>query len=198
MSLGAHLDPVARPSELPSLSRLTVLYSIFLPGSALFMRQLLDLFRTNLGGDLVAPAIWVAFNALFVTMWYLARGAAALGILSAIVVCGFGLAVAYTFEITEERVHLIKYGALGFLVFRDLGRWYGSWSLLLAAVYAFGIAGIDESIQFYLPYRVGDIRDVIFGGLGGVWGALIAASLFRGRPLRGAGHPKSVGVPEAP
>lgn len=32
------------------------------------------------------------------------------------------------------------------------------------------VAIIDETFQWWLRYRAGDVRDVLFAGIGGIWG----------------------------
>ena len=35
-----------------------------------------------------------------------------------------------------------------------------------------------EVFQLFLPYRVGDVRDIVFGVLGGLWGGVIYITLY--------------------
>ncbi len=48
---------------------------------------------------------------------------------------------------------------------------------------ALATACADETFQVFLPYRVGDIRDVGFGIVGGCWGAFIGWIWERGRSI---------------
>ena len=75
----------------------------------------------------------------------------------------------------DERIHLFQYGLLGFLLVharRDEPMWR---TVGVALVIVLLVACADEAFQAFLPDRVGDIRDVGFGGLGGTWGATVAA-----------------------
>jgi len=73
----------------------------------------------------------------------------------------------------EERIHLIEYGFLGFLLFRLFDSSFRfSFFIALFLVLLFGI--LDEIIQFFLPNRVGDLKDVIVNFLGGLWGILLS------------------------
>lgn len=79
-------------------------------------------------------------------------------------------------EIPEERLHIVKYGGLGFLT-QALAHRHG-----LPVWYALGFASFfsifDEIIQHFLPYRVGDLRDVALNIVSSVWGiALIKLSV---------------------
>lgn len=86
---------------------------------------------------------------------------------------------AYTLvllKIPEERIHLLEYGFLGFLVFNvyppawgDLSRYWHSF----LTVSFFGT--LDEIIQYFIPNRVGDVRDIILNIISGLLGLLLVA-----------------------
>ena len=90
---------------------------------------------------------------------------------------GFSLTVI---EIPEERVHFLEYSLLGSLVFT-------AWSLDLAGnrLYLVSLAftallgGIDEIIQYFLPNRVGELRDFSLNLVGGMIGIVMAWVLHR-------------------
>ena len=71
----------------------------------------------------------------------------------------------------EERIHFVEYGLLGFLFVKAFSSTYVrtfTFSALLVTL----IGSVDELIQWFLPNRVGDLRDVLMnavGGLLGVW-----------------------------
>ena len=71
-----------------------------------------------------------------------------------------------------ERVHMIEYALLGYLVFRDnfkkpkLNR-----KFLLSLLVLVIVGIIDEAIQYFLPFRVFDLRDIVMNtvsSLGGI------------------------------
>jgi len=66
----------------------------------------------------------------------------------------------------EEKLHLLLFGALGFISIRVFGFWKGLGMCL-------AVAGLDELLQLYLPSRVGDFRDVGMNTISGVLGAVI-------------------------
>jgi len=90
----------------------------------------------------------------------------------------------------NERIHIFQYGLLGFLVALDKRRGSMKRTLLFALLIAFLVSCADELFQFFLPYRVGDLRDVGFGLIGGAWGALLAV-LIAPRNGREAGKIKN-------
>lgn len=80
----------------------------------------------------------------------------------------FFVAVIKTLERPEERIHIVEYGLLGILVYRGYNRI--AYPFFRAAVFV-GIVGIgDEFIQWMLPNRVGEIKDIGLNLLGGIFG----------------------------
>ncbi|MFQ6111986.1 MAG: VanZ family protein [Nitrospinota bacterium] len=99
-----------------------------------------------------------------------------------------GLLFLYGWEVSRltlavERVHFLEYGLLSFLVFRVFqasGKEgvRGWWLKTLAFTFAVGV--LDEVIQYILPNRVGDLRDVLLNAKSGLYG-LVATALIRDR-----------------
>jgi VanZ like family len=89
----------------------------------------------------------------------------------ALVPLGALLIAALQVNIPEERFHFLEYGLLGILVVKTCR----SPTLILAGAAALFVAAVgagDELIQWALPNRVGDWRDVgmnVFAGVMGVW-----------------------------
>ncbi|MEM7116758.1 MAG: VanZ family protein [Chloroflexota bacterium] len=88
---------------------------------------------------------------------------------------GLGIAGAYLIAllrmaIPEERSHLIEYSVVALLVHQALlERQKNGRSVPYPALLALGITillgWLDEGIQFFLPNRIYDIRDVVFNAL---------------------------------
>ena len=77
-------------------------------------------------------------------------------------------------EVPEERVHFIQYGLLALLIIYSLNPWLSGVKLyLLSGLMAslFGI--IDEIIQYFLPSRYFDIRDISFNISASLMGVLL-------------------------
>lgn len=151
---------------------LIALYIISIYASLPYMRGFLELAYSYLdkgGLTLALNATFVLIAVLLLWLLWL-RGIGRFLVLAPIFIAIFVLIIRI--EIPEERMHFIQYGILGimsFFVFR--GEAFG----LLKAILLVTIAGaIDEVIQYFLPNRVGDIRDVVFNTLGGVLGVAIA------------------------
>jgi VanZ family protein len=89
----------------------------------------------------------------------------------------------------EERLHFLTYGLAGWLLCWSLEAWlvkiYSAkpsekmnllmaWLLPCFLVWLAG--GVDELIQWWLPNRVFDIRDIIFNGTAGMTGIALFAT----------------------
>lgn len=83
-------------------------------------------------------------------------------------------------KIPEERIHLLEYGFLSFLVFkiylstRTIVACY--WPTFLTVSF---IGTLDEIIQYYLPNRVGDVRDIILNIFSGLLGLVLTAVFYQ-------------------
>lgn len=84
------------------------------------------------------------------------------------------LVTAGLLEFPEERMHLMEYGILGWMVGWALAgseRWPGWWPAGLALVWMVGYG--DELIQAVLPNRVYDLRDILLNGFAGMAGLVV-------------------------
>ena len=80
-----------------------------------------------------------------------------------------GITSCFLLELPEERVHILLFGFLGFLLGIHSQRPALHW-ILLGLI----IAALDEGLQALLPYRVGDLRDIIINALSLLLGTLAA------------------------
>jgi len=83
----------------------------------------------------------------------------------------------------EERLHFLTYGLLGWLICwsvearekNENSLWLKTgWLLPCLLVWLAG--GIDELIQWWLPVRVFDVRDIVFNGVAGMLGIALFAT----------------------
>lgn len=83
-------------------------------------------------------------------------------------------------KLAIERIHFIEYGLLGIFAFRALRHSISNKSLYVySALTVFCLGLIDERIQYVLPNRVYDTRDVVINGLAGILALLIIALCFQ-------------------
>lgn len=84
------------------------------------------------------------------------------------------LSLGFSLTLPEERLHLVEYGVLGWMLawaMTGIGRWPQSWPVAVALVWVIGWG--DELIQAALPNRVYDVRDILLNGFSGVAGLII-------------------------
>ncbi len=169
-----------------NLKQVTIAYIAYLILSAAVARNALRWLTHLLGGSAIEAAPWSLFLGvtvlLFIFLWK--KNAPLLGKLLALLILGGVFLFLKGMRSPEERIHIFQYAVLGCLfaaIFRDK-----SWthSLLLAWAGVLLVSSVDEIFQIFLPDRIGDIRDVGFGLLGGIWGSVTTVLLTRQRENR--------------
>ena len=75
--------------------------------------------------------------------------------------------IPYQLDRYEERLHFICFGVLGFSAYRSFG-------IKLAMMLACSAGVGDEVLQYFLPSRVGDWRDVVMNCFAGLSATLLA------------------------
>ena len=79
--------------------------------------------------------------------------------------------LSLSLDVWVERIHFIEYAVLGLLISRavNVRTLHG---IIYTGCLVTLIGAVDEIIQWFLPNRVGDMRDVFMnsvGGLSGIW-----------------------------
>jgi hypothetical protein len=92
--------------------------------------------------------------------------------------------VAVMQPLYTEQFHLTEYGLLTFLFYR-VWRWRGDTTTFVLPIVAALVAGMtDEWFQWFIPSRVGELRDVLLNGVGILAGLLFAIALHPPASLR--------------
>lgn len=90
----------------------------------------------------------------------------------------FAIAIYQLREIPEEALHVAEYGLLGLLVFRALAHDLRDYAIYPAGALIVGIIGIaDEYIQWVVPSRFFDLRDILINFIAG---CLAQVAIFAG------------------
>lgn len=157
------------------ISNITIAVALYIILSASFMRYVLNFMTKNIAESGVSIVMWVIFAiviALIIVYLCILRPKI-LNIFLFLLVFSAGLYYAFKMEIMVERWHLIQFGLLGGLIARDSDGIKNRFHRLLFSMF-FGllIASLDETFQLFLPNRVADVRDIVTGTIGSVWGAL--------------------------
>ena len=94
----------------------------------------------------------------------------------------YGL-ILYIVDVPEEQVHFIEYGILSGLIYialtHDIHNNVYVYLLSIHIVFAFG--AVDEVIQWILPNRVFDIRDILINGIAGILVQLLIVMVINKR-----------------
>ena len=80
-------------------------------------------------------------------------------------------------DVWVERIHFVEYAVLGLLISRavNVRTLHG---IIYTGCLVTLIGAVDEIIQWFLPNRVGDMRDVFMNSVGGLSGLWLGRFLF--------------------
>ncbi len=146
------------------------------------MRQILNFLKTITTPEDLSTLIWFLFAITAIpAIYFFCKNTDKLkktkNLLYFICIILIGIIYANTFDVIEERYHLIIFGILGYIYAKDIFKNDTYKTLVLTSLFTLLVATTDEIFQYHLPYRVGDPRDVLFGVVGGIWGCLIFISI---------------------
>ena len=92
-----------------------------------------------------------------------------------------GLYIYFTVQLSdspEEAIHIIEYGLLAFFVFKALSHKIKDWTIYITAAFIIMLLGtVDEFIQWMMPARYWDYRDV---GINFLAGAIFLFAIWKG------------------
>jgi hypothetical protein len=159
------------------LSKPTLFLASYIIGSAIFANQVWDFLAKAMGQQnirITVSALFIA-SALFVLILEIRSGFKRWKVIFSLAVVTVAILFAWNLPFFVERIHVMQYGLMGWLVARDLGKNDKSLARLFfrAILIVLLIASLDEILQKFLPYRVGDIRDVITDAVGGIFGIVL-------------------------
>lgn len=141
------------------------------------MRPVLNFLKTLIGPkfSLLIDIVLIAVMACLMVMLVKIKPTWKQWVLALSIFClyGYGLKIL---NIPEERIHLLEYGLLSFLVLKmyltDRPSILLYWQTFLTVSF---IGTLDEIIQYFIPIRVGDVRDIILNIVSGLLGLLLVA-----------------------
>lgn len=159
------------------LSKLTLAYACYLVVSASFMRQLRS-WLIETFGKLNVYVVFIVFCVLLTLAVVIAAWRRRIGYLRIswmLAILALASLLIYRQPFFTEKTHVVTYGLLGCLTMRDVLKSSGSKILpyLFALLFVVSVSAADEIFQWFLPYRVGDLRDVITNVLAGSLGILL-------------------------
>lgn len=147
------------------ISKATLFYSIFILIFASFSQQFLDFLNHIFGEYNIKLFFYIsAFVFCFLIFVYSLNKALAIikyfQLLTIFILLGLTI---YLVPYFGEKTHVILYALLGYLSIKDTYSFKKNAIIasLYAVLFSSFIGILDEIFQFFLPYREGDIRDVI-------------------------------------
>ena len=85
--------------------------------------------------------------------------------------------LSLSLDVWVERIHFIEYAVLGLLISRTVNVRILHGMIYTGCLVTI-IGAVDEIIQWFLPNRVGDMRDVFMNSVGGLSGLWLGRFLF--------------------
>ncbi len=162
-------------------------YSLLILATLSLVRTARDWLGTRLGERGFDAAVWglLVLAALAVCRWaarqHTLRSWRRVVVLA--VACGLYVWVLARLDVTVERIHYLEYGLVAVLAVRAFEHRGADWSAyVLGCLYVMALGLVDESIQWVLPTRVGEFRDVTINLSAGLLG-LIPVVAARERPF---------------
>ena len=158
------------------ISKTTIAVALFIIISASFMRQLLGLMQTHLGekGVTILLGLILIVSGLAFLIFAIRNRPGLRKILALIAILSIGLLLSSQIKIPVEKIHLLEYAILGWFAARDLIKANKkAKAAFLACAIGIAVGILDELFQAVLPYRVFELRDIVFNGLGTAWGVTL-------------------------
>jgi len=156
-----------------------IICEILLIYSTLYIVRFITMFLRERGLLSLTIYTMTAVFFLLVALYVLRLKPPILSILLLIPILGAYGVLFLKMKIPVERIHLLEYGLLGFMLTGVLNdRWRAGRSA--------GAGYVDEAIQYFLPNRVYDLRDVGFNALAGFSGIVVFAVLHWVQRAKGA------------
>ena len=162
-----------RHKEPFPLSKLSIILGLFIIISASFMRQLMDYVRYYIGNSGVNVLLGFIIGAAALTflIFIIKTSPDQITTLVIIILLTIGFFLVWQIKIPEERIHILEYSILGWLVSRDIiGKNKTISNIIYVLLFIVMIGILDEGFQRILPYRYFECRDILLNSFGGIWG----------------------------
>ncbi|MCK4463535.1 MAG: VanZ family protein [Candidatus Omnitrophica bacterium] len=170
-------------NKVKYFSKLTIGLAAYIVISASFMLQIRNFLVKTLGGESVKLVFVFLFflTALLYILYILRMKIPVSSIIYSVFIFVLGYLLISRQPYFTEKIHVLEYGILGYLALRDLSKKNKKiFKNILLAIFFISVIGImDETFQKFLPYRVGEIRDVATNVVSGLLG-IFQYFIYRG------------------
>ncbi len=174
------------------LSKLTVGFGAYIVLSAVFMLQVRTGLSRVIGDVVLFRLLQLSFLILVVFTLYYAyqKNLRHSHILAAVGIFFLAWVLAVNQPFFTEQTHVFTYGVLGVLAASDLGRAKAGIARRVGGSVLFVslVSSADELVQGILPYRFGDMRDVVTNILSGALGVAQCVAIQTGLPAPPGSH----------
>ncbi|MGR3175636.1 MAG: VanZ family protein [Candidatus Scalindua sp.] len=162
-------------------------YVVLIYSTLYIMRPILNFLKMTLKGYLNLSVVAMFLIILSLVLAHIISNRERYGVSQYLwflfICCLYGLAI-YIVDVPEEQVHFIEYGILSALIYLALTHDINNRSIFfLSALIVFVFGTIDEAIQWLLPNRVFDIRDLVMNGTAGILVQLLIAMVISKRKV---------------
>lgn len=158
------------------INKFTIGFGSYIIISASFMRQVWEFLGKAFGQNNVEIFCILLFSAtaILIITYIIRFHFNILRIIVTLAVIIFAFIFAWRQPFFTERIHILEYGLLGWLAVRDFSKSKPALkAVLFTILFVFLVGSIDEFFQKLLPYRVGEIRDVITNIISGMLGIIL-------------------------
>jgi VanZ family protein len=158
---------------------LIIIYVLFIYVSLPFFPAFISVLRSFISKELLnllSLALSISFF-LLLSAWIYSKKYKAkqfLLIISPLLLLTY---LSLSLDVWVERIHFIEYAVLGLLISRAVDVRTLSGIIYTGCLITL-IGAVDEIIQWFLPNRVGDMRDVFMNSVGGLSGLWLGRFLF--------------------
>ena len=158
------------------INKFTLGFGLYIIISASFMRQVWEFLGKAFGQNNVKIFCLLLFltTTILIITYIIRFHFSILRIIVTLAVIIFAFIFAWRQPFFTERMHILEYGLLGWLAVRDFSKNKPALkAAFFAILFVFLVGSIDELFQKLLPYRVGEIRDVITNIISGALGIIL-------------------------
>ncbi|MDP8262964.1 MAG: VanZ family protein [Candidatus Ancaeobacter aquaticus] len=164
------------------LPKITLGITLLILASSFFAAQLSDALRSAIGFHyfyLAVRCIIILLCVLLIIYNYRERISHKRCFLFSVFVA-LGLIAIWFIKNPVERLHLLEFGLLGWFAYKELAlrETRKIKKVLYPLLFIVIIGVLDEVVQHFIPYRVGEMRDSLINIASGLWGIILCV-LFK-------------------
>lgn len=154
---------------------LVLVFTLVIVAIIPYVRQTADVFKEKTSFEFLLNMGYLATAFLFVILffWKIGLQKTSSFVLLLLALFAFSFTIFTRTDVPIEKVHMVEYAILSFLIYRALELDLpGGWVWFPAIVGCTLVACFDEGIQFLTPGRVGEWYDVVTDMTGGIFGVI--------------------------